>query len=246
MRIVLPPSETKRDGGAEGSALALESLSFPALTTQRTAAIAALTRVSRNVSASTAALGLGPTQRFEIDRNRAIRTAVTMPAIDRYTGVLFEGLASETLDADAHAWLARHVVVHSALFGLIGAADAIPAYRLSHDSRVPGLVLRKHWASAVAAELAAVDGLVLDLRSEAYAHLGPRPQGSFYLRVVTDGPSGQKRALNHFNKKGKGEFVRELALGGADHADVDGLLRWAAERDIRLAHGKPGELELTV
>ena len=246
MRVVLPPSETKRDGGAEGSALALDTLAFPGLTTQRTAAISALTRLSRNVSASTAALGLGPTQRFEVDRNRAIRTASTMPAIDRYTGVLFEGLASETLDAGTHAWLARHVVVHSALFGLLGAGDAIPAYRLSHDSRVPGLALRKHWAAAIAAELSAVDGLVLDLRSEAYAHLGPRPEGSFYLRVVTDGPNGQKRALNHFNKKGKGELVRELALAGFDHADVESLLGWAADRDIRLAHGKTGELELTV
>ena len=246
MRVVLPPSETKRDGWAEGSTLALDTLAFPGLTAQRAAAISALTRLSRNVSASTAALGLGPTQRFEVDRNRAIRTASTMPAIDRYTGVLFEGLASETLDAGAHAWLARHVVVHSALFGLLGAGDAIPAYRLSHDSRVPGLALRKHWAAAIAAELSAVDGLVLDLRSEAYAHLGPRPEGSFYLRVVTDGPNGQKRALNHFNKKGKGEFVRELALAGIDHADVESLLEWAADRDIRLAHGKSGELELTV
>ena len=246
MRLVLPPSETKRDGGTEGSALALDSLAFPALTRQRIEAIAALTRLSRNVSASTTALGLGPTQRFEIDRNRAIRSASTMPVIDRYTGVLFEGLASESLDAPAHAWLGRHVIVHSALFGLVGAADAIPAYRLSHDSRVPGLALRKHWASAIAIELAGVDGLVLDLRSESYAHLGPRPEGAFYLRVVTDGPNGQKRALNHFNKKGKGEFVRALALAGFDHADVGSLFEWAAGRGIRLAPGKPGELELTV
>jgi len=246
MRVVLPPSETKRDGGVEGSVLGLSTLSFPSLTPQRTEAIAALTRLSRNISASTAALGLGPTQRFEIDRNRAIRTASTMPAVDRYTGVLFEGLASESLDADAHAWLGRHVVVHSALFGLVGAADAIPAYRLSHDSRVPGLALRRHWARAIALELAAVDGLVLDLRSEAYAHLGPRPEGAFYLRVVTDGPNGQKRALNHFNKKGKGEFVRELALAGVEHETVESLLEWAVSRGIRLANGKPGELELTV
>jgi uncharacterized protein len=246
MRLLLPPSETKRDGGAEGSALALESLAFAGLTRQRVEAIAAVTKLSRNISASTAALGLGPTQRFEIDRNRAIRSASTMPAIDRYTGVLFEGLASETLDAGARAWLDRHVVVHSALFGLVAAGDAIPAYRLSHDSRVPGLALRKHWAAAIAAELASAPGLVLDLRSESYAHLGPRPEGSLYVRVVTEGPSGQKRALNHFNKKGKGELVRELALAGLDHPDVGSLLEWAATRAIRLAPGASGELELTV
>ena len=246
MRLILPPSETKRDGGADGSSLELGSLAFPGLTSQRAAAIAALVKLSRSVGESTTALGLGPTQRFEIDRNRVVRSASTMAAIDRYTGVLFEGLASESLDAGAHEWLARHVVVHSALFGLIGAGDRIPAYRLSHDSRVPGLALRKHWAPAIAAELEAVDGLVLDLRSESYAHLGPRPAGSFYLRVVTEGPNGHKRALNHFNKKGKGEFVRALALAGGDHEHVDSVLAWASTNGIRLAHGTPGELELTV
>ena len=246
MLVLLPPSETKRDGGVEGSALDLAALSYASLTRERSAAIAALTKLSRSVEESTAALGLGPKQRFEIDRNRALHSSPTMIAMDRFTGVLFEGLAPETLDADAREWLARNVVVHSALFGLVGAGDAIPAYRLSHDSKLPGVALRKHWAPAISAALATHDGLVLDLRSEAYANLGPAPAGSHYLRVVTDGPNGQKRALNHFNKKGKGEFVRELAQAGIDHVDVAGLIEWAASRDIRLAYGKPGELELTV
>ena len=246
MLVLLPPSETKRDGGDASAPLDLGALSFPGLTGQRRASIAAVKKLSRNIGDSSAALGLGTTQRFEIDRNRALSTAPTMPAIDRYTGVLYEGLASETLDAAAHAWLGAHVVVHSALFGLLGAHDPVPAYRLSHDSRVPGLALRAHWAAAVAAELANRDGLVLDLRSEAYAHLGPRPAGSFYLKVVTDAPGGLKRALNHFNKKGKGEFVRALAENGEDFVDVAALLAWAAGTGIQLEHGAEGELQLTV
>jgi len=246
MLVLLPPSETKRDGGADGSALDLTALSFGSLTPQRSAAIAALKKLSRSVEESTAALGLGPKQRFEIDRNRALHSSPTMIAMDRFTGVLFEGLATETLDDNARDWLARNVVVHSALFGLVGAGDAIPAYRLSHDSKLPGVALRKHWAAAISEVLALHEGLVLDLRSEAYANLGPAPSGALYLRVVTDGPNGQKRALNHFNKKGKGEFVRALAQAGIDHSDVAGLIDWAVSRDIRLAFGKPGELELTV
>ena len=246
MLVLLPPSETKRDGGAEDSALDLAALSYGSLTPQRSAAISALKKLSRSVEDSTAALGLGPKQRFEIDRNRVLHSSPTMIAMDRFTGVLFEGLSPETLDAEARDWIARNVVVHSALFGLIGAGDPIPAYRLSHDSKLPGVALRKHWATAISEALAAHEGLVLDLRSEAYANLGPAPAGAHYLRVVTDGPNGQKRALNHFNKKGKGEFVRELAQAGIDHVDVAGLIEWAASRDIRLAVGKPGELELTV
>jgi len=130
----------------------------------------------------------------------------------------------------------------------VGAGDVIPAYRLSHDSRLPELPLKKHWRAANGAVLADAPGLILDLRSESYAALGPLPEhpNAQYLRVVTHTAAGQKKALTHFNKKGKGEFVRRLAEAGIDHPDVDSLLRWAAESGIRLERGRPGELELSV
>ena len=92
MLLLLPPSETKRDGGVEGSALDLEALEFASLTPQRRAALAALARLSRSVGESMRALALGQSLRFEVDRNRAVRTSPTMPAIDRYTGVLYDAL----------------------------------------------------------------------------------------------------------------------------------------------------------
>lgn len=248
MLVLLPPSETKRDGGTEGSALDLSALSFAELKPQRTAALGALGKLSRNLIAATGALRLGPKQHFEVDRNRVVRRSPTMPALERYTGVLFDGLDVESLHPDARAFARDHVVIHSALFGLLGAHDPIPAYRLSHDSRLPGLSLKKHWRDAVAARLAAREGLILDLRSEAYVAMGPAPvrDNVFFLRVVTRDESGAVRALNHFNKKGKGEFVRRLLDAGISHADLASLLAWAAESGIDLRRGAPGELELTV
>lgn len=248
MLILLPPSETKRDGGSEGSALALDALSFPELAPQRKLALSALGNLSRNLIAATGALRLGPKQLFEVDRNRVVRRSPTMPALDRYTGVLFDALEAETLDDAARAFAREHVVVHSALFGLLGAQDPIPAYRLSHDSRLPGVSLKKHWRYAVAARLEARDGLILDLRSEAYVAMGPAParDGVFFLRVVTRDENGAVRALNHFNKKGKGEFVRRLMDAGIDHSDVESLLAWARGSSVDLRHGAPGELELAV
>jgi cytoplasmic iron level regulating protein YaaA (DUF328/UPF0246 family) len=248
MLVLLPPSETKRDGGTEGSRLDLVSLSFPELTPARSATLSALKRLSRNLSISTGALGLGPSQRFEIDRNRVVATSPTMPALDRYTGVIYDGIDAPTLDAAARAWAHEHVLVGSALFGLIRAGDRIPAYRLSHNSRLPGLSLKKHWRPVVSDVLAAQSGVILDLRSESYAALGPAPlrEGSVYLRVVTESATGQKKALTHFNKKGKGVFVRELAAAGVDHATLDSLLDWAAARGIRLQRSGGTELELFV
>jgi len=192
------------------------------------------------------ALKLGPSQQFEIDRNRAVRSAVAMPALELYTGVLYDAFEVQSLDGAARAFADSHVVIHSALFGLLRASDLVPPYRLSHDSRLPDLSLKKHWRAPVSAALAAHDGLILDLRSEAYVELGPAPEGALFLRVVAEGTDGRRRALNHFNKKGKGEFTRALVTSGIDHPDVDSLLDWAAGAGIRLTRAAPGELELVV
>lgn len=245
MLLILPPSETKRDGG-DAAHLDLAALSFPELGPQRKAALAALRTLSHSVGGSLDALSLGPTQRFEVDRNRALGKSPVMPALDRYTGVLYDGLEVETLTAAERAFAADHVVIHSALFGLVRASDPIPAYRLSHDSRLPGLSLRRHWRSAITEALAAQSGLVLDLRSEAYATLGPAPESATYIRVVSEGAKGRRVALSHFNKKGKGEFARAVIAAGADHATIDDLVAWAAASGIRLEDGAPGELDLVV
>lgn len=248
MLILLPPSETKRDGGAAGTSLDLAALSFPALAAARRSVSVELRKLSGNLTTMAAALKLGAGQQHELLRNREVRTSPTMPAVDRYTGVLYDALDAGTLPADAREFAARHLVVHSALFGLVRATDEVPAYRLSHDSRLPSLPLKKVWREPIAAVLADYDGLILDLRSEAYVALGPAPQreGSYFLRLVAEGSDGAKRALNHFNKKGKGEFVRSLLLAGIDHPDVDSLLAWANEAGHTLGYGKPGELQLEV
>lgn len=247
MLILLPPSETKRDGG-DGSRLDVGVLTYPKLNPRRRSLVRAVRTLARDAQATQAALGLGPRQLAEIDRNRALTLSPTMPAIDRYTGVLYDALDAGTLSADARGFMVGRVAVHSALFGLVGPLDPIPAYRLSHNARIPDLHLKKHWSASVTATLAAVTGPVLDFRSEAYVALGPVPVGveSVFLRVVAEDGDGQKRALNHFNKAAKGAFTRAVAEGGRDFASVDELVDWAQGSRFTLRRGAPGELELVV
>jgi len=77
-------------------------------------------------------------------------------------------------------------------------------------------------------------------------HLGPAPEGGYFLRVVTEDAAGTKRALNHFNKHGKGELVRRLANSGRDVTSLADLLEWANSMGIRIAGGAHGEVELVV
>lgn len=248
MLVLLPPSETKRDGGVEGSSLDLGALSFAELTPVRTRVLSAVRALSASRRRSLGALGLSEAQSFEVDRNRALRSSPVMPAIERYTGVLFDAIDWHTVPDAAREWARHHVAIHSALFGVLRAGDPIPAYRLSHDSRlvVRERSLKRTWAVAVGSALAATGEFVLDLRSEGYVGMGRAPAGSYFVRVVTEGADGVRRALNHFNKKGKGEFVRALMLAGHDHDSVESLLAWAADAGWRLGHGAPGELDLVV
>ncbi len=245
MLLLLPPSETKREGGADAATLDLSRLSFPVLAPQRRAVLAATRRLARNLTTMADVLRLGPSQHFELIRNRTLGSSPTMPAIERYTGVLYDALDVLTLSASERAFLDEHVAIHSALFGVLGAADPIPAYRLSYDTRLPELSLKKTWREPIGRLLARRDDLVIDLRSEGYAQLGPAP-GAHYLRVMAEASDGRRRALNHFNKRGKGEFVRAIVRSGIDHPSVESLLVWAAANGIALSVAASGELELVV
>lgn len=226
MLILLPPSETKSDGG-EG-VLDPAALAFPALRGRRRTAAAAVRRVP--LRDAPAVLGLGSRNAHEAAWNRALTTGPVRPAIERYTGVLYDGLDLPSLDVDARDWVGRHVVIASALFGLLRAGDRIPRYRLSGSTALPGLSLGAHWRDAVAAALAGTGEWILDARSAAYVALGAAPAGSASLHVEDAGG----RALNHFNKHAKGELTRRLAETRADVRSREDLLAWAASAGVRL------------
>lgn len=249
MLILLPPSETKRPGG-DGAPLAIDRLALPSLHDQRDTVVDALIALSADPERAARVLKLSERQRGDIPHNAALRTAPTMPAVDRYTGVLFDALDAATLPAAARRWLGAHVLIHSAPFGPVGALDGIPMYRLAAGTSVPDLPpLRRVWAAPVTAALDEEPGhFVLDLRSEAYAALGPVPERKrgAYVRVVTEGPDGATRALNHFNKHAKGALVRALALSRPRCESADALRRWADEAGWMLRPGADGELELVV
>ena len=247
MLFLLPPSETKLDGGSGMSGLDLAALSFPELGGVRRDVTDRLLALSSDRPAAMSALKLGPRLAGEVDRNRAVESSATMPALARYTGVLFDPVGADELDDQTWRWAHQHVVVHSALFGLVRAGDPVPAYRLSHDSRLPGASLRATWSASVSSVLAQVvdaGEFVVDLRSEGYVSLGPAPRaGSAFVRVVSDA-DGRRRALNHFNKKSKGLFVRRLLRDRPDLTVLDDLLTWARSAGIVLEPSGDDELVL--
>lgn len=248
--LLLPPSETKRDGGTPRTRLAYGSLGFPALTEARREAVRALVDLAQDEAECASVLKLSAAAAaVEVPRNRVVDRSATLPAIRRYTGVLYDALDVDTWSEGMIARARAHILIQSALLGLVRATDPIPAYRLSAGSRVPGLSpLTTHWRARGAAVLAKHRGPILDLRSESYAALSPLPEraDALFVRVVARGEDGVTRALNHFNKKGKGLFVRALLAAGDLPDTIDGLTRRATECGWSLSTGAPGELDLVV
>lgn len=230
MLVLLPPSETKRSGG-EGPALDLDALAYPSLRSRRESVTAALEHLAADEDHAAAVLKLSARQRDQIADNLRVRTSPTCAAVDRYTGVLYDALDAESLDSAGRRWIGRHVAIHTAPWGLVAASDAIPAYRLAAGTRLPDLdPLRKLWSEAVSDTLAqSLPGFVLDMRSEAYAALGPVPASlpHRFVRIVTRGADGGVRALNHFNKRTKGLLVRSLAQTRPRIGSLRAFRTWA-------------------
>lgn len=217
MIVLLPPSETKR-GGGEGPPLSLDALSFPELTTVRSALADELVALAADAPACRRALGISASQDHEIERNLALFESPTMPAINRYTGVLYDALDIESLRGAALSRAYARLAVGSALFGLLRAEDPIPAYRLSATSKLPGKgTLAARWRPALERVLAdvAANDLVVDLRSGSYAALGRVP-GAVDVDVVSERADGHRSVVSHFNKAHKGRLARVLASSRAE------------------------------
>ena len=245
MLVLLPPSETKHPGG-DGDPLDLAALSAPELTPVRTELAEALVKLADDVPAARAALGVSAQQDDEIARNAALWTSPTLPALERYTGVLYDALDIGSLSRARRARADARLAVGSALFGLVRGSDRIPAYRLSAGSALPGLpTLRALWRPVLAPVLAEEPGLVVDLRSGAYAALAPVP-GAVTVQVLSERPDGTRAVVSHFNKAHKGRLARLLATTTAEPGDVVGLRRLLRRAGLHVEHPGGAALSLVV
>jgi len=225
MLILLPPSESK---SVPIDQLA-PSLSFDELTSVRQRVSRALIKMSSgNPARASKALGLGHTQWDQLQLNADLATAACGPAIDVYSGVVFEALGADTMTAKQRERLHEHVAIVSGLYGLVRPLDSIAPYRLSASSKVTGLpTLQSLWRKPIAQILAGSRGPILDLRSQAYVALAPIPREcasrSISVRVLQE-QDGKRSVVSHFNKATKGSLVRALVRRGAMAESIPLLL----------------------
>lgn len=232
MLILLPPSEGKTRPQT-GPALNPDALHFPELAAARKEVLVSLMEASAAPDAH-AVLGAGASLAAEVVRNTVLENEPCAPAHRIYSGVLYDALGYATLTRAQQEAADDAVVVISALWGAIGFGDAIPAYRLSMGTRLPGCGrLAAFWKSALAEPLGrhAEGRLVIDCRSSTYAAAWqPDPQNTAAVNVFQL-RRGERKVVSHFAKHTRGELARHLLTrSGAAPTTVEELRSAAAEK----------------
>jgi cytoplasmic iron level regulating protein YaaA (DUF328/UPF0246 family) len=170
--------------------------------------------------------------------NRAVRTGPTMPAIERYTGVLYDALDAGSLPARDKKRLAAQVVIFSGLWGASMPGDPLPDHKLKMSAALAPVGRLSTWwrapltdALAPLVERRVVWNLLPIEHDAAWAPPTPgsgaagAPAGVLTVRFLdeTTARKGTPRTfttVNHWNKLLKGALVRHVLATGADEPDA--------------------------
>lgn len=244
--ILLPPSEGKTDATGK-TKLKFAGLSFPELTDQRELLVSALIKLAEGPKAKAlTTLAISAKQDFEIERDRNLLTAPTGAAWSVYTGVLYDAIGIDSLNASAMKKFESSSFVVSALFGLINVSDKIPAYRFSGDTLLPKIgSLTKFWGNSISSLIAEPDEFVVDLRSGTYVKLGPIAKEIsdrvVVPRVMQKMPTGKPKVVSHSNKATKGKLVRAFANSKKPATNVEHWAQLASSIGAEVEIVKPAK-----
>lgn len=253
MRLLLPPSEAKNPGG-RGRPLA-DRPPHPTLGAAREGLLTAVERLVAGPEAAAARALLLPPAAVAgaLAANARARSGPTLPALRRYAGVVYDGLASCGLDAAEERLAGRSVLVFSGLLGVVRGDEAVPLYRVPAKAVLPGIgIAGTFWRSVLDTALPPMlgrSGVIVDLRSSDYTAMW-RPDARTASRVITVRmlsplPSGGRGVVSYPSKFAKGvlagALVRRVGRGepvtgaadvaaawlesGGAHAETDGATR---------------------
>ena len=217
--LLLPPSEGKAEGGsARRSAWSPDQGAFGRRLGDRRA----------TVVEALAAAGGGDEKLLGVKGDHLLRAqsansslvgAPTLPAWQRYTGVVWDHLDPETLPAAAR----KQIVVVSGLLGLVRGDDAVPDYRLKMGANLaPFGKLSTWWRAAVTDEITRLGRrhVIVDLLPQEHraAWDPPRDLPIDAISVTLVDPTGKPGG--HFAKAAKGELARAILVEGLGVLDT--------------------------
>jgi hypothetical protein len=216
MKILLAPSETKKSGG--DASFNPNSLLFKTLLPHRTKLLHTYINVLQKGDIPTLSKMFGIKKEADIlAHKKDIIHELTMKAIQRYTGVAFDYLGYEKLDAQTQDYIDSHVILFSNLFGPIRASDLIPEYKLKQGEAVGEIRTEKFYnehAANLMEEYLAEDE-ILDLRAGFYDKFYKPSKPYTTLKFIKEG-----KVVSHWAKAYRGIVLREIAKAGIESLEA--------------------------
>ena len=212
--ILLPPSEGKALSGATGTKFKeLDGAFGKSLAKQRAEIINAL-RIERGGSQKLLGVSGAHLSRAQAS-NISVRGAKTLPACERYTGVVWDHLDLGSLPSALQKFANKNIIIVSGLLGLITASDPVPDYRLKIGaSLTPMGKLSTWWREnlSLALNKHCTGAIVIDLLPQEHsaAFMPSEKLLSAYFRVDLATKSGT--AGGHDAKAAKGRLARHLVI----------------------------------
>ncbi len=201
MLILIPPSEGKTPGGTHPP---LAAPSSPVKTM-----IQQLQTYSGDLEKL---LGVkGPALKKACQINTEILSNPTLPAIERYSGVVYKAIDYPSLDAKAKKFFNTHVRIISAIFGLVAPLDLIPDYKLKIDK----LGAQAFWRDILTPQVK--DVICFNLLPKAHQKAITLKHSWNIDFVITK--NGKSTRSGHQGKYIKGRFVRWLCQNQITHPD---------------------------
>ena len=144
-------------------------------------------------------------------QNEDIFKSRCAPAINRYTGVVYQHLEWESLSKEAKEYMNKNILIFSGLFGMTTPSTLIPDYKLKMNV----LSLQYHWAP-ILTEALKDEELIFDLLPQVYRKAYSPNKNTIQIEFKVEG-KGSTRSAGHFGKAVKGKFIRFLSMNQIDN-----------------------------
>ena len=215
MKILLAPSETKKEGGR--GTFELNSLLFEQINNTREEILKSyLNLIEQNNQEELSKLfGLKKASdiaKYTID----VTKEPTLKAIERYTGVAYDYIEYPNLPQKAKEYIEQNVLIFSNLFGILKASDKIPLYRLKQGAQIADKKVEKLYKQALKEPLDNYlkDEDILDIRAGFYDKFYKPSKSYTTLKFLKNG-----KVVSHWAKAYRGIVLKHIALNQIDSID---------------------------
>lgn len=133
-------------------------------------------------------------------------TSPQCAAISLYTGVVYDQLTLSAYDNPQMAYLNDHVMILSAMYGLLHPNASVWPYRLDFTMSLPELKLKTLWSKKIIQALKD-EPLIIDLCSQEFSSLLAPLKTKIHQVVFVESVNGQEKIISTNAKKARGKMA---------------------------------------